>query len=303
MRVGQHELTRDSKVLFVAELGGNHNGSVEHCIHLIRLAAEAGADAVKAQKRTIPDAIPEAVRGEMRDTPWGRMSYVDYRAKMEFGQAEYDRIAQACEAFGIPWFVSVWDESAVEFMERYDPPCYKVPSACITDKGLLDAIRKTTRPAIISTGASTFSMINDAVHGFDKLVLCQTTSSYPTALSDVNLEYITVMKALWPHIIPGYSGHELDIAPTIGAAVLGARYIERHFTDDKSQWGSDQSISLLPDEFRLLVSIVRDIEVAMGDGIKRLLPSEERAMKKLRRFASASQVRETAAVHGSGVGP
>jgi N-acetylneuraminate synthase len=296
MQIGKHTIGGDAPAFIVAEIGANHNGSVDKAIELMKLAQEVGADAVKFQKREPSACIPNDQKLKMKETPWGPMDYLDYRWKLEFGKDEYDQIASVAEVIGLDWFISVWDAKSVAFMEQYDPIAYKVGSPCLTDKGLLEAVRATHRPAILSTGMSTLEEVNTAVAQLGttnatEIVLCHTTSAYPTPIEDINLRVLeSYKKRKMFQIIPGFSCHHTNtITPAIVAVTLGAKYIEYHFTDDPVQWGSDQPISLDPTEFAALVHDVRQTETILGDGQKRVLSSEVAAMKKLRRYITIEE--------------
>jgi N-acetylneuraminate synthase len=271
-------------VFVIAEIGINHNGSLDVAKELIVGAARAGCDAVKFQKRTPELCVPKDQWNVPRDTPWGRMTYIDYRRRTEFGRAEYEEIARLCREIGIQWFASSWDVPSVEFMEAFDPPCYKVASASITDHALLRALRNTQRPVILSTGMSTWTEIRDAVSIFpeERLLVAHATSTYPCPTSELNLRVISALKKAFRCPI-GYSGHETGLAPTCAAVSLGATFVERHVTLDRKMWGSDHAASVELSELSLLVEQIRDIEKAFGDGIKRVYDSEIPVMKKLRR--------------------
>jgi N-acetylneuraminate synthase len=295
MQIGKHTIGGDAPAFIVAEIGANHGGSVTKAIGQMELAQGAGADAVKFQKRFPERCIPLDQQGVMKETPWGEMSYLEYRWKLEFGKYEYDQIATAAETMDLNWFVSVWDAESVAFMEQYDPIAYKVGSPCLTDKSLLEAVRATGRPAILSTGMSTLEEVNTAVTRLGatnatEIVLCHTTSAYPTPLEEMNLRVLdSYKKRKMFQIIPGFSCHSLAHTPAVVAVALGAKYIEYHFTDDRSQWGSDQGVSMEPALFQEMVERVRMTEAMMGDGQKRVLSSEVAAMKKLRRYVGAEE--------------
>lgn len=279
-RVGQGE-----RVFVVAEIGINHNGSLELARKLIDGACLAGADAVKFQKRTPELCVPREHWDLERDTPWGRMKYIDYRRQVEFGEREYAAIGRHCRERGMLWFASCWDEPAVDFMERFDPPCYKVASASITDLELLRRKRATGRPLILSTGMSTLAEIDQAVEavGRRQLLLAHATSSYPCPVGDLNLRMLATLDRLYPECPIGYSGHEVGLATTWAAVALGATFVERHITLDRAMWGSDQAASVEIGGFMRLVSNIRDLEQALGDGVKRVYPGELGQLAKLRR--------------------
>jgi N-acetylneuraminate synthase len=209
-------------VYIIAEVGINHNGSVEIAKKLISEAAAAGCDAVKFQKRTPELCVPKDQWYLERDTPWGRMTYIDYRHKIEFEKAEYEEIDFHCKLRGIDWFASCWDEVAVEFMEKFDTPVYKMASASLTDYPLISKVKSTGKPYILSTGMSTMGEINTTVEKFgtDNLLIAHSTSAYPCPPKELNLKMITTLQNMYPETSIGYSGHETGLAPTISAVVL-----------------------------------------------------------------------------------
>jgi N-acetylneuraminate synthase len=267
----------------VAEIGINHNGDLAIAKKLIDAAVAAGCDAVKFQKRTIDVVYSAEELARPRESPFGTTNG-DLKHALEFGQSEYAEIDRHCRAQGIAWFASCWDEASVDFVEQFHPPCYKIASASLTDDNLLRYHRRTGRPIVLSTGMSTAEQIDHAVEvlGRDDLIILHTTSTYPSELRDLNLR---VMRQLAErHGVPiGYSGHEVGLAPSLGAAAMGACMVERHITLDRAMWGSDQAASVEPQGITRLVRDIRVIELAMGDGIKRVIPEEVPIMKKLRR--------------------
>jgi N-acetylneuraminate synthase len=285
IRIGGKYVGEGSPVYVIAEIGINHNGSLEVAKRMIDGAVLAGADAVKFQKRTPERCVPRDQWQIERDTPWGRMTYIDYRHKVEFGVQAYYEIDRHCRERGIQWFVSCWDEESVDFMESFDPPCYKVASASLTDHALLRKMRGTGRPLMLSTGMSTMEEIEAAVAvaGTHNLLLAHATSAYPCPIEALNLRMIETLRDKYPQCPIGYSGHETGLAPTWAAVTLGATFVERHITLDRAMWGSDQAASVEIGGLMRLVSNIRDIERAMGDGVKRLYPQELSARQKLRR--------------------
>lgn len=271
----------------VAEIGINHNGDIEIAKRMIEAAHHAGVNAVKFQKRTPELCVPPEQRNQMRETPWGYISYLEYRHKVEFGPDEYAEIDRFCKETGIPWFASVWDEPSVDFMEGFNPMCYKVPSASLTDHPLLRCLRKTGRPIILSTGMSTMEEIRSAVSvlGSENLIITHATSTYPCDPDELNLKMIPVLSREFAAPI-GYSGHEVGLIPSIVAVSLGACMVERHITLDRAMWGSDQAASVEPGGFERLVHYVRVTEESLGDGIKKVYPSELSSLKKLRRVVT-----------------
>jgi N-acetylneuraminate synthase len=284
VQIGNRWIGDGHPASIVAEIGVNHNGSVEIAKDLIKQAHHAGVDAVKFQKRTPELCVPRDQWEVMRETPWGYISYIEYRRKMEFQQAEYTEIDRYCKELGISWFASVWDEPSVEFLEAFNPICYKVPSASLTDHSLLRCLRGTGRPVILSTGMSTMEQIRDSVKllDMDKLVICHATSTYPCDPHELNLHVIETLRAEFPCPI-GYSGHEVGLITSVVAVALGASMVERHITLDRAMWGSDQAASVEPQGFERLVKYVRVTEQSLGDGVKRVYDSELSSLRRLRR--------------------
>jgi N-acetylneuraminate synthase len=268
----------------VAEIGVNHNGNLEIARKMIDAAVHAGVDAVKFQKRTPEVSTPLEQQMQMRDTPWGYITYLEYRRKVEFGEAEYREIDRYCKKCNIPWFASVWDEPSVDFLERFHTPAYKIPSAALTDHNLLRHLRKTGKPLILSTGMSTIEQIKVAVDviGSEDLVITHATSTYPCDSAELNLHMIGTLSETFPCLI-GYSGHEVGLVTSVVAVALGACMIERHLTLDRAMWGSDQSASVEPGGFERLVKYIRVTEAALGDGVKKVYESEMPSLNKLRR--------------------
>ena len=289
VRVGEKWIGAGAPVFVIAEIGINHNGSVEIAKRLIDGAVLAGADAVKFQKRTPEKCVPRDQWNVERDTPWGRMTYIEYRHRVEFGPREYAEIDRYCAERRMLWFASCWDEDSVDFIESFDPPCYKAASASLTDIPLLKKMRATGRPLILSTGMSTAEEIDAAVKavGRENLLVAHSTSSYPCPPEHLNLRMIDTLRAEFPDCPIGYSGHEVGLTPTWAAVTLGATFVERHITLDRAMWGSDQAASVEIGGLMRLVASTRDIERAMGDGVKRIYEGELSARKKLRRVVTA----------------
>ena len=272
----------------VAEIGINHNGDVRTAKKLIDAAALAGCDAVKFQKRTPELCVPAAMRAVPRETPWGLITYMEYRERMEFGVDAFGEIDRYCREKGITWFVSCFDGPSVQFMEQFDIPCIKVPSCSLTDDALLTAARRSGRPMVISTGMSTWEQIEHAVsvieregRGLEQVIMLHCTSTYPCQPQELNLRAIDTLRRAFDCPI-GYSGHEVGLQSTVVAASMGACFIERHITLDRAMWGSDQAASVEPGGFSRLVRDIRVVEQAMGDGVKRVYDSEIPVMKRLR---------------------
>lgn len=279
------KIGKGQPVFIIAEIGLNHNGDIQIAKELILKAKEAGCDAVKFQKRTPEICTPKDQWDIERETPWGRMKYIDYRYKVEFGENEYQIIDQYCRELDIVWFASCWDEPSVDFLEQFQPMLYKAASASLTDIGLLKRKRATGKPLIISTGMSTINELNNAVAaiGTENLAIAHATSTYPCKPEELNLRMIETLGKMHPMCPIGYSGHETGLATTLATVSLGTTFIERHFTLDRSMWGSDQSASVEPGGMQRLVKDIRDIELALGDGIKKVYESELGPLAKLRR--------------------
>jgi len=287
VKIGSRLAGDGQPAYIVAEIGINHNGDLETARKMIDAAAHAGVDAVKLQKRTPEISTPLEQQTQMRETPWGYISYLDYRRKVEFGKAEYEAIDRHCKEKGLPWFVSVWDEPSVDFMEKFDTPAYKIASASLTDHALLRHVRATGKPVILSTGMSTLEQIHAAVEvlGARDLVIAHATSAYPCEPEELNLKMIVTLREEFPGVPVGYSGHEVGLVPSAVAVALGACLVERHLTLDRAMWGSDQAASVEPGGFERLVKYIRVTEASLGDGVKRIYDSEMSSLKKLRRVS------------------
>ena len=271
----------------IGEIGINHNGDIDVAKKLMEVAKNAGADAVKFQKRTPELCVPEHQRSQMRDTPWGYITYLDYRYKVEFDEDAYTEIDRYAKEIGIDWFASSWDIPSLEFIERFNPPAHKLPSALLTDLELLRAYRATGKPLIVSTGMSTLNEIKAALEiiGEENLILCHTTSSYPCPPEELNLRMLQTLREMTSLCPIGYSGHEVGLVPSAVAVALGACLVERHITLDRAMWGSDQSASVEPQGLASLVKYIRVTERSLGDGVKSVYDSELSSLSKLRRFS------------------
>jgi len=271
------------KTYIIAEIGINHNGSLETAKKLIDLAAVSGCDAVKFQKRNPAVCVPEHQKQKIRETPWGSMTYIDYKYKVEFNKADYDEIDRYCKEKNISWSASPWDIDSLNFIMEYDIPWIKIPSAMITKEHLMKAAAKTRKKVIFSTGMSTYEEIDQAIawlSGVDTVML-HCNSSYPAALEDLNLSCIQTLKHKYNCEV-GYSGHEFRLGTSVAAVYLGATYIERHITLDRTMWGSDHMASVEPQGLIKMVRGIRELEIAFGDGIKKVTKSELTVRKKLR---------------------
>jgi len=278
------EKTMKQKIFTIAEIGINHNGSVEITKKLIDAACLAGFDYVKFQKRNPDVCVPEHQKSVMRDTPWGKMTYLEYKYRVEFGKKEYDEISRYCDEKGIGWFASVWDTDSVDFMSNYTY-ISKIPSALITDKKLCVYARDNFDRLLISTGMSDQKEVDMAIHNAKPDVVFHTNSTYPSPVSELNLNYINWLKsdARNNNYQVGYSGHEYGLTTTFAAVALGATWIERHITLDRTMWGSDHLASVEPAGMMKLIKGIRDIESALGSmGPREVLGSELSKLKSLR---------------------
>ncbi len=272
-------------VLVVAEIGINHNGSAAIAKQLIDAAVAAGCDAVKFQKRTIDVVYTAEELATPRDSPFGSMNE-DLKRGLELGHDAYTEIDRHCRQRGIMWFASCWDRQSIDFIAGFDPPCYKIASACLVDDELLRWHRRQGKPILLSTGMSSVEEIDHAVEvlGRQDLMLLHCTSAYPSKVEELNLSVIPWLAERYDLPV-GYSGHEIGLATTLAAVVLGASLVERHLTLDRAMWGSDQAASIEPQGMARLVRDIRAIERALGDGVKRVYESERAVSRKLRRGA------------------
>jgi N-acetylneuraminate synthase len=286
IKVGDRWIGNGNPTYIIAEIGINHNGSLDMARQLIDGAAEAGCDAVKFQKRTPHLCVPRHQWDVTRETPWGVMSYIEYREKLEFDMEEYLEIDRCCRQKGIAWTASCWDEPSVDFIEQFDPPFYKASSSSLTDHNLLLRMKATGKPLMISTGMSTQEEIDEAVSilGEEDLLIAHSTSAYPCPVNELNLFMIRTLKERYPGAVIGYSGHETGLATTYAAVVLGAAFVERHITLDRALWGTDQAASVEIHGIARLVRHIQEVEQSLGDGIKKLYKSELAARRKLRRI-------------------
>lgn len=310
IRIGPRPVGPAEPALVVAEIGINHNGDVEIAKKLIDAAQKAGCEAVKFQKRTVPAVYSESELQKSREIPpdivvralqrgvlpenaiarltsssFEDTTNGDLKWALELTADEYREIDQYCRKKNILWFASPWDDESVEFLEAFNPPAYKIASACLTDDDLLQRVRSKGRPVILSTGMSSLEEIDHAVDilGPQDLVLLHCVSTYPAEDGDLNLRVIEFLKNRYPTVPVGYSGHEKGVYASVHAVAHGACLIERHVTLDRTMWGSDQAASLEPKGLMLMVKTIRNYERTRGDGIKRVLESEIPIMKKLRR--------------------
>ncbi len=269
----------------IAEIGINHNGSLDTAKRLIDIAAVSGCDAVKFQKRNPDVCVPEHQKHVMRDTPWGEMTYLQYKYRVEFGKEEYDEIDAYCRDKGIAWSASPWDMDSLKFLEQYNLPFIKVPSAMITNEELMRGCAQMGMKVIFSSGMSTLDETDQAVEWLRdegaKFALLHCNSTYPAPLEDLNLRCIQTLRDRYDCEV-GYSGHEFRLGTTVASVYLGATILERHITLDRTMWGSDHLASVEPQGLIKLVKGVRELEIALGDGIKRVTDGELPVRKKLR---------------------
>jgi N-acetylneuraminate synthase len=270
----------------IGEIGINHNGDVEIAKKLIEMAEAVGCNAVKFQKRTVEIVYTAEELAKLRENPFGTTNG-DLKRGLEFSRAQYEEIDRYCKEAEIAWFSSCWDEGSVDFIEHFHPPCYKIASASLTDDNLLRYTRKMSgkRPLLLSTGMSTLEQIDHAVDvlGKENLIIVHATSTYPSVVTELNIKAIPMLRQRYG-VLVGYSGHESGVVSTAAAVVLGACVVERHITLDRAMWGSDQAASLGPAGISKLIQHIRNsVEPAMGDGVKRVYPSELPIQKKLRR--------------------
>ncbi len=284
IKIGNTLVGHAQHCYIVAEIGINHNGSLDIAKKLIDVAVDSGCDAVKFQKRTIEIVYSKEELSKPRESPFGTTNG-DLKKGLEFGMEEYSAINKYCKEKKITWFASCWDEASVDFIEQFNPPCYKIASASLTDDNLLKHHRKFGKPIILSTGMSSMQEIEHAVAvlGTDDLIILHSTSTYPADLEELNLRMITTLKKKFPSPI-GYSGHEVGLYTSLAAIILGGCMLERHITLDRSLWGSDHSASVEPQGIQKLVRDLRVCERALGNGVKQVYDSEIPIRQKLRRI-------------------
>ena len=273
------------KTYIIAEIGINHNGDLNIAKRLIDIAALSGCDAVKFQKRNPDVCVPEHQKNIMRDTPRGTMKYLEYKYKVEFEKAEYDEIDRYCKEKDIAWSASPWDLDSIEFLNQYNLPFIKLPSAMLTNYPLIEACAKSGKKVILSTGMSTEEEIDIAIETIrkhtDNFAILHCNSTYPAPLNELNLSTITTLKNKYNCEV-GYSGHEFRIGTTVASVYLGATIIERHITLDRTMWGTDHLCSVEPQGLIKLVKGIRELEEAFGDGTIQVTESEKIIRNKLR---------------------
>ena len=279
------DFTKLQETYFIGEIGINHNGDMQIAKKLIDAVNACGWDCAKFQKRNPDVCVPEHQKSVIRETPWGTMTYLEYKHRIEFGDEEFDIINNYCAEKPIDWTASVWDLDSLEFLLGYDVPFLKIPSALITETDLVKESARSDKPMIISTGMSTLREVDDAVENVlkynDNLVIMHTNSSYPTPKNELNLNLIPALKNRYGCTI-GYSGHEEDLEPTVLAIALGAKVIERHITLSHDMWGTDQKASLEVHAMHMLKKRCKDVDIILGSSEKVVTESEISIRKKLR---------------------
>jgi len=283
VEIGGHIVGPEHGTFIIAEIGINHNGDINIAKRLIDIAAAVGANAVKFQKREPELAVPKDQWGKMKDTPWGEMNYITYKKRMEFWMGDYEEIYDYCHKRGIMWSASVWDLASARFIMSYDPPFLKIPSAKITDIDLLNYVTENYNgPVIMSTGMSYPWEIDRAVEILGDPIIMHCTSTYPCPLKQCNLLHINTLQEAYPDHIIGYSNHNPGIMASVAASIMGADVIEAHITLNRAMWGTDQAASYEPHGFGRMAKYIRDMEIAMGNGIKRVYLEEKTIRTKLR---------------------
>lgn len=286
IRLGNYIINEHSFPYMIAEIGINHNGDLQIAKKLIDAANASLWNCVKFQKREPDIAVPEAQKNVMRDTPWGRITYLEYKKKVEFGKTEYDYIDKYCREKPIAWTASPWDIPSLEFLLTYDLPFIKIASAGNGDREMMKLACESGRPLLVSTGMSTLEEIDEMVSSLEKYsngnyILLHTNSAYPTPAEDLNLRMIKTLKERY-HCLVGYSGHEQDLEPTVVATALGAKVIERHVTLDHDMWGTDHAASLTVAAMAMLQGRMKEVLVMLGTGEKMITEREKEVRRKLR---------------------
>lgn len=286
IRLGNYIINEHSFPYMIAEIGINHNGDLQIAKKLIDAANASLWNCVKFQKREPDIAVPEAQKNVMRDTPWGRITYLEYKKKVEFGKTEYDYIDKYCREKPIAWTASPWDIPSLEFLLTYDLPFIKIASAGNGDREMMKLACESGRPLLVSTGMSTLEEIDEMVSSLEKYsngnyILLHTNSAYPTPAEDLNLRMIKTLKERY-HCLVGYSGHEQDLEPTVVATALGAKVIERHVTLDHDMWGTDHAASLTVAAMAMLQGRMKEVLVMLGTGEKTVTEKEREVRRKLR---------------------
>ncbi len=286
IKIGKKFIGDKENTYIIGEIGINHNGDINLAKKLMEIAKACGCDAVKFQKRTVEKVYSQEELAFPRISPFGSTNG-DLKRGLEFGQKEYKEIDKYAKELKIDWFASCWDKDSVDFMKKFNIPTYKIPSALLTDDSLLKYTRQTGKPIILSTGMSTIDEIKHAVDilGEENLIICHCTSTYPSALEEINLKVINYLKENYNCPI-GYSGHERGYLPSVLSVMYGSVLVERHITIDRTLWGSDQAASLEPEGLRRMVRDIRSIPTVIGDGKKVVYKNEIPIIKKLRKVGA-----------------
>ncbi len=285
MQIGNKLIGRNHPCYIVAEVGINSNGNIQVAKQLIGAAKDVGCNAVKFQKRTLDICVPKHMKDRMKDTPWGRISYMDYKRRLEFDRFEYEELFDFAAMLGIDIFTSVWDIPSAVFMQQFNPVAYKIPSAMFTNKEVIEDVLDLGKPTIISTGGADWAMVCNVLESYrgkPNIAIMQCTAAYPCPDDKLNLKVIPLLKGWFEPWPVGYSGHEIGLATSVAAVVMGADILERHITLDRASWGSDQSASVEPQGFKQMIRDIRAVELAMGDGVKRFEEIEKKSIKSLR---------------------
>ena len=286
IKIGDRKVGVGEPCFIVAEIGINHNGDINIAKQIVKLAYDAGFDAVKFQKKNPDMSIPEHQKRIKRETPWGVISYLKYKKRMEFGEKEFQELDKYCKELGIIWFASPWDIESIDFLEQYNVPCHKVPSALLTHNKYLKHLKKTNKPIILSTGMSTPKQVERAVKILNgvPLIILHCTSTYPCEVEELNLKVIDVLRKKYKNKLIGYSGHEVGILPSaVAVATCGAVVVERHVTLKRTMWGTDQAASLERKGMENLIRDIRNVSKILGNGRKKVYDSELPMIKKLRK--------------------
>lgn len=284
--LGNKKVYEHSAPYFIAEIGINHNGDLQIAKRLIDASYATGWDCVKFQKRTPEIAVPESQKNKPKRTPWGDMTYLEYKKHIEFGEKDYNYIDKYCSEKPINWSASPWDMESLEFLLNYNIPFIKIASALNQNEELIKVAGESGRPILLSTGMSTLEEMDNSVNYLEKYtngnyILLHTNSTYPTPNNELNLSLIRTIKERY-HCLVGYSGHEDNLEPTVIAVALGACVIERHITLSHDMWGSDQKSSLEVHAMDILHKRVNGIPEMLGDGVKKLSNSEVAKRMSLR---------------------
>jgi N-acetylneuraminate synthase len=286
VQIGKRLVGDGHPCFVVAEIGINHNGDLDLAKRLISVAHVAGCDAVKFQKRTVDVVYSPEELARPRESPFGTTNG-DLKRHLEFGMDEYREIDHYCREVKMPWFASCWDDQSVDSIDQFNPPCYKIASASLTDDKLLQYTRSKGKPIILSTGMSTIEQIDHALEvlGTKDLVILHACGTYPAYYEELNLRVIMTLRERYGLPV-GYSGHETGLPSSVAAVALGICILERHITLDRAMWGTDHAASLEPNGITRLVSYLKLVEKSMGDGVKRVLEREQPMIKKLRRVGA-----------------